>query len=356
MSSAQKKKNNHFVPKRYLRRFHSNSVREIGLYNIKSGRVVERAPIKTQCSRDYFYTKNPKYEDAFAVAEGTHNMLLNNIVQSSMVPPEGSKERVQLYEAVMFQVGRTSSTVAKSDHMADQFGKAMLRFGLARDGKHHLIEHLPNVRLETTPEYLVHTILHHIKSRPIIDDLECTLLINNTSEDFLTSDHPVALCNGLPTSYHLRVGFACRGLVILYPIGPHAMLFLSDRETYKIAKNKSECGTLIRREDVINLNLAQFANANENLYFSSAEHIKSSLEAFRDDASAIRTGPPPLVEKRLNSGPRRGVLLDMPHEVRRLVLPNTITLRQAVRTGRFKIGSADVRDPERAEFVIAMAN
>jgi hypothetical protein len=70
VSHHPKKKNNHFVPRSYLRRFCSLSERQIGLYNIRSDREVEGAPIRSQCSRDYFYTKDPSHEDHFAEIEG----------------------------------------------------------------------------------------------------------------------------------------------------------------------------------------------------------------------------------------------------------------------------------------------
>jgi hypothetical protein len=273
--AAGKKKNNHFVPRSYLRRFQSDSDREIGLYNIKSGRVVGHAPIKSQCSRDYFYTNNPKFEDAFGVIEAEQKTLLNDIATSQAIPPAQSHERVSLYSGIMFQAGRTMAEVEKMDHIAEQFGKAILSIHLKRDGNQELLEYLPNVKLTTTTEALLGSIVHHIAIRPIIDDLECTLFINATSEDFLTSDHPVALCNSLPSNYERRNGFACRGLIILYPIDPRTLLFLSDPEVYKVEKNNSGACTLKRPEEVIKLNLAQCATAYENLYFASAERVQA---------------------------------------------------------------------------------
>jgi hypothetical protein len=73
-------KNNHFVPQRYLKRFRSVSDRQVGLYNLKSARTVEGAPMKTQCSRDYFYTKNPVFEQEFTKLEGNHERLFERIV------------------------------------------------------------------------------------------------------------------------------------------------------------------------------------------------------------------------------------------------------------------------------------
>jgi hypothetical protein len=90
-------------------------------------------------------------------------------------------------------------------------------------------------------------------------DLDSTLFLNDTDEDFLTSDHPVALCNSLPASHAFdrRIGFASRGLIIVYPISQRALLFLSDAEVCKVEKNSAGASTLKRRQEVIELNLAQ---------------------------------------------------------------------------------------------------
>jgi hypothetical protein len=85
---SPKKKNNHFVPRSYLRRFCSASERQIGLYNIRSDREIEGAPIKSQCSRDYFYTKDPAHEDRFSEIEAEQVRLLNEIVASFALPPQ----------------------------------------------------------------------------------------------------------------------------------------------------------------------------------------------------------------------------------------------------------------------------
>jgi hypothetical protein len=108
LSSQPKKKNNHFVPRSYLQRFCSGSDRQIALYNLKSGRTVEAAPIKSQCSRDYFYTKNPIFEQNFSKIEGEQKRLLSDIIASQSVPAHGSSDRGLLSIGVMFQAGRTA--------------------------------------------------------------------------------------------------------------------------------------------------------------------------------------------------------------------------------------------------------
>jgi len=140
LASLPKRKNNHFVPRSHLRRFCSGNDRQIALYNLKSGRIVENAPIKSQCSRDYFYTSNPVFEEQFGKIEGAQNKLLNDIITSQAVPAYGSSDRSLLSNIVMFQAGRTAMTVADADHLTNQLGKAVLYHHLKREGKTDLLE------------------------------------------------------------------------------------------------------------------------------------------------------------------------------------------------------------------------
>ena len=254
----------------------------------------------------------------------------------------------------MFQSGRTATTVATLDHLSEQFGKAILQKSLERRGERDLLEYLPKVRIVTTTSALMYTIAEHITIRPLIDDLECSLFVNATNEDFITSDHPVAMCNSLPASYpsERRTGFASRGLIILYPISPRGLIFLSDREIYNVEKTAAGVCTLRRGRDVVELNLAQCAGAYENLYFASPERVLGTLEAFRKHPDALRPPPPALREVPLQLDDKsRRILFDMPRDARRLPLPKVVQFRHAVKTGRHKVGDAVIRDAQRVAVV-----
>jgi hypothetical protein len=349
LTSQPKQKNNHFVPWSYLRSFSSSSDRQIALYNIKTGLTIPSAPIKSQCSRDYFYTQNPIFEHEFSKIEGRQKSLLNEIIATNSIPMRGSPARSELSSAKMFQAGRTATTVVHTDHLTNQFGKAILRHHLEREGKTGLLEYLPKVEIRTI-NAVMDAIGQHLAMYPLIDDLDCTLFLNETSEDFLTCDHPVALCNSMPATRATdpALGFASRGLIIVYPISPRALLFFNDAEVYKV-ENHGRTQSLHKRRDVVELNLAQFGNAYENVYFSDAARVQQTLETFRKRLETVRPPPPALSETILvSSDDRRRVLLSMPPPRRRLSLPKPVGIRYAARTGKYEVGNELVRDPVRA--------
>ncbi len=119
-------------------------------------------------------------------------------------------------------------------------------------------------------------------------------------------------------------------------------------------KNSAGASTLKRRQEVIELNLAQCDNAYENLYFASLARVQATLEAFRKRSDAVRPPRPALKETQLRSEDnRRGVLLNLPRPVIHLSMPKVVKIRYAAKTGKYKRGNGRVRDPARVQIVKA---
>jgi hypothetical protein len=355
VSNQPKKKNNHFVPQSYLRRFCSVSERQVGLFNLKSGHTVETAPIKSQCARDYFYTKNSIFEEQFSTLEGQQKSLFDRIISEQYVPKHGSDDHHALMALIMFQAGRTVATAAHQDHLANEFGKAMLRRHLEKEKRDDLLAYLPQLKI-SMPGAVIDAVGQHLAMYPLIGDMDITLFINASKEDFLTSDHPIAACNNLPASspFGANTGFSSRGLIILFPLSPRALLLLTDPEVYKVECNGDGVANASRQRDVVELNLPQCLNAHDNLYFASSACVAGTLEAFNKRKDALRKPPPSVTEApAITPEGRNGVLLAMPAPVRRMTLPKAVELRRAARTGNYRLGNAFVRDPIRTTVVRA---
>lgn len=325
------------------------------MFNLKSGRTVEGAPVKSQCARDYFYSKNPVFENKFMELEGKHGALLDRMTADTYVPQADSDDHHTLLSLIMFQAGRTVTTAEQHDHLANEFGKAMLQKYLEKEGRDDLLEFLPQLKI-SMPDGVIDAIGQHLSMYPLIGDMEMTLFVNQTDEDFVTSDHPVTLCNSLPASspHGANTGFSSRGLIILYPLSPRVLLCLSDPEVYRVSSDANHVCMLKSTKDVISLNLPQCFNAHENLYFASSERVPGTLAAFEKDKARLRAPRPALVE----AGPilqdgHKGVLLSMPAPARRMRLPKAVELRLAARRNKYAVGDAFIRDPVRRNVVNA---
>jgi hypothetical protein len=350
-------KNNHFVPRRYLKRFRSISDRQVALYNLKSRRIIDHAAIGDQCYRNYFYTKNPAFEKTFTTLEGSHEGLYERMIAEEFAPVPESPDRHTLSAAIMFQEGRTVTTVDRATHLASEVIKSVLRIKLEKEGKTDLVEFLPGVKI-TLPDAVMDAILQHLVMYPLINDLDCTLFVNRTTEDFLTCDHPIALGNNMraasPSSG--ASGFSSRGLMIAVPLSPHAFVLLSDREVYKVTRNGRGVAYLTNQSEVVGLNLAQCAIARTNLYFATEARVRKTLDEFEKRKEALRLQPPPMVETPMQGEGRTRILLGMERPTQHLTLPEVVQLRAAAKTGRYALGNDFVRDPLRTAAVRAELN
>ncbi len=236
---------------------------------------------------------------------------------------------------------------------ADQFGKAMLREDLEKEGQTKPLELLPKLQISIN-DAIIDSVGWHLLMSPLIDDLKCTLFINETKEDFLTSDHPIALCNNLPlgSSSEANTGFASRGLIIAFPLSPHALLLLNDREVYLIEGEEHNAVTVRDKRDVVELNILQCMNALDNLYFSSSSKIQETLKTFRNRRDTLRRPRPEIKRKQLiNPSGRKLVLFNLPHLKRRLMLSRILKIKHVTKSGRYILGNSMIRDPVQTLFV-----
>src|SRR3989344_1067808 len=74
-------KNQHYVPKFYFRLFSKNQ-NSICSFNISNEKFIEHASIKSQCSKDYFYSKDKKIENTFSQLENLAKEKLDRIIKN----------------------------------------------------------------------------------------------------------------------------------------------------------------------------------------------------------------------------------------------------------------------------------
>ena len=102
-------KNQHYVPRCALRPFTSNTEgRAINLFNIDANRSIENAPVKGQCSRDYFYGKDLRAENALAKMEGQYARIAAALIDGNDLNGE-EEDWLRLF--VIVQSRRTASAI-----------------------------------------------------------------------------------------------------------------------------------------------------------------------------------------------------------------------------------------------------
>jgi len=244
------KKNQHYIPKFYLRYFAYKGKEQIGIHNTQSGYTFSTAKLKTQGSKNFFYGNDGVIEEHLGKLESKLALAIKGIRDNHLFP-------TMQQELDANKQKREQLAKLYPDHETSQ-----------------LIPEITNIEaistsLLTVP-YLVRNLL----------DLKCKILINKTKNGFITSDLPVVKYNQFLEERkwtHGKSGFGKIGLQIFIPLSDKLCLILYDEAIYKVGNRKEEKVVVDDVNDIDQLNMLQFTNCFQTVFFSdkvSADYIQ----------------------------------------------------------------------------------
>jgi hypothetical protein len=267
------KKNQHYIPKFYLRNFSfQNNRKQIGVYDINNCIYVQRGKLKTQGSEDFYYGKDGELENRLSEIEIHLANAINNIIETSELPKKGT----EYYQSLLFF---TSITALRSPVFLD-----MMK-GMNNSMKNELNKLDPNFKNfhdinKLDDETLIQLLLSmSSKVSEIIWDLEIKLLINNTNTAFISSDFPIIKYNQFLEKKNIasKTGYGLIGLQIIFPINDKFSIILFDSSIYKVGNKRDKFLLINNQKDIDSLNTLQFINCLTTIYFNektSEEYIK----------------------------------------------------------------------------------
>jgi len=268
-------KNQHFVPRCLLRPFTlGGDGAAINVFNISRDRPIWDAPVKSQCSRDYFYGRDGQIDSVLIALEGEFATLLKKL-QNGDMPNEDEKRRLMLF--VLVQWRRTAAAIKEMKLQHEDFMDKILA---GRDEQRHELD-LPHSEIVAISMKMGAEMLKHAL------DLKIAILLNRSSTDFVISDNPAILTNRL----HLQrwndrnFGVSNSGAIFSLPLGPKLSFIAYDRAAYTIA-NSADFVEMKKDADVSALNELQILSASENIYFSqrnTSDKIGELLRASADE-------------------------------------------------------------------------
>ena len=275
-------KNQHYVPQSYLRCFSvDNSF--IGTFLIEDSRSFEKAPIKGQAKKEWFYDRNNEVENSFSEIEG--RFLQNR--QSIAEDPKAKLSRDQweiLYQDMIVQLMRTPNMANKVNSIIDADAHRIWKHD-----SNPTVKELADAFTAKMPNAIIDAMYVVCKHPYILLDLKWRLLINNTNLPFITSDNPVCLYNQFAENRHNNLcGLALSGLQVFYPLTPQLGVFYFDGDIYK-------CGSAIRHfveispEDVIHLNTLIALNATANIFYNPQIIDLKTIQNIATTAKKYRT-------------------------------------------------------------------
>lgn len=273
-------KKHHYVPRFYLKRFSPNG-HSICLWNIDKRIKVPSANLKNQCYKDYFYGKELQVEQALGLVEDHAARIFRLIDKHESPPLYGSGEYLILVLYVLMQYGRTAYSADALDEMNDKMMKHL--FGPKAEAEGIDLSKV-TIGIKNSAQFSL-----GITSQlyPLLLDLNCKLLLNKTSVDFVASDNPVVLYNQLLSfrTHGSNTGLAEKGLQVFLPISSNKLLVFYDHESYSVGDNSKAFVKVASPRDVYELNTLQMASAHENVYF---EKENFDIEALFRKASPFR--------------------------------------------------------------------
>ncbi|MGF6095687.1 DUF4238 domain-containing protein [Pseudomonas sp. 18175] len=258
-------KNQHFVPRCYLRPFTVNGENSaINLYNLDRHRLIIGAPVKNQCSRDYFYGQDDSLESAIQAVEGAYAAVLRDVLTPGCRLNEGHSEVLRIFW--MLQYLRTEAASKRAVEMSDDAFGTMLPDSSFAFG----IKEAVQAAMGT-----------FASSMNITSDLKVCLVKNATDVPFVTSDDPAILTNRWyhndEKSRHRSFGMRSSGALLLLPLSPKIYCLCYDSDIYNIA---SDAGWLTVRKpsDIEILNQFQLLHCRANIFLEGTAYANALHE------------------------------------------------------------------------------
>lgn len=261
-------KNQHFVPRCYLRPFTINGEdAAINLYNIDSQKFISGAPVKNQCSGNYFYGKDDVLEKAIQSVESAYGSTLREICKHGYFLTESHKDVLRIFW--LFQYLRTEAAAKRAAEMSNGIG---IIAGVDN----------PDFNLKIKDAVTIAMQLFADEMR-IIDDLKICLVKNKSKIPFITSDDPAVLTNKWWLSDSRTkgdsFGLNSAGNLILLPLTPNLLCIGYDGNVYNISHNSGMVDAKSER-DVALFNQHQILNCRANLFIHDSKHSQTMGDAY----------------------------------------------------------------------------
>lgn len=290
--TVTEKKNHHYVPQFYFRRF-SKDERSICTLVRSNGRLIPEAPIRGQASKAWYYG-DVQTEDALGEIEGHCCQALREL--SALENPTGlSAEHVDaVLVHLALQRSRTESARQASKSHLDKFAQLMLEVAInnAEDidelEKPDILETARKVEGDPVAGQLLEMTVA-MQAANALRDLSPMLLVNKTSRPFIFSDAPTVFYNAYcrDVVYRGVLGMSSSGLIVLLPLTSRTCLMLLDKEVYSTRNAANNRISVRDLRDVAALNKLQIHSATNCVYFEEVKYAKYVEALWSDEKNRL---------------------------------------------------------------------
>jgi hypothetical protein len=262
-------KNQHFVPRTYFKPFTAaKEGKTINLFNIDRTRCVRAAPVKHQCSKDYFYGDDMVLEKGLLHEQESQYARTVAAIHEHGYELTDEHQR-HLLEFWLIQHLRTEAASRRITQMSARAGDIP---GVPKD--QFKMEILEAVKMGVLQ---FHRIQFHL------DDIKVCLIRNRTKTPFLISDDPAIYTNRWYNedgrAKPFSPGLCSAGAIFLLPLSPEVLCLGYDDNAYSVPHQNR--WVVARNDgDIRALNEHQFLNCHANIYFADWEHEQTVASAY----------------------------------------------------------------------------
>ena len=288
MEKKFKTKNQHYVPQFYLRNFSEDGC-GIRTLNLATSKIIPHAKLKNQCSKAYFYGENGILETALGEMKTSFSQAFKKCIFLNSPKYRISDETfyfLSMFAAIQYMRTKNYMDIAK--HFGQELYGTVAEFYI----KANNLDVSPNQYSIETESFFSSFILKiGILNQPLLNDLECVILNNETTEDFVLSDNPVVFQNPFIEKFlkHSFSGMASKGLQIYFPISPKKIICFYDSDVYKF--NGRNIIDIKSPKDIESINQLQFINADKNVYFEKENFNTEKYLSFRKKQLELQAAP-----------------------------------------------------------------
>lgn len=266
-------KNQHYVPQCYLRQFScEESEAAIFVYNLDKKKLIPNAPIKNQCSKNYFYGSDLKLEKALQPIEGRYSNLIKKVCLPNYKPNKDDNEF--FLDFWLLQYLRTEAASRRLVEMAEGF--------VSVTGVDEFKIQLDDAIQQSMQAFS--------EAKNYVMDMKVCIFRNKTKNKFYTSDDPAILTN----RWHFidkranghTFGLSSGGNIFILPLTPKLLFLAYDPNVYSIL-SKNQWVDVKSNNDVDALNSLQFINCRANIYTESNLN-QSNIDYLHQSIVSIR--------------------------------------------------------------------
>jgi hypothetical protein len=286
------KKNQHFIPKFYLKYFsYEKNEKQIGVFNKNRNFFFQKATLKDQGSKNFFYGYDGIVEDNLSNVEGHLATSLRKIINENSTPKKYNFEHFQLLNFVALTHLRNPVSVQSVKDIKEIVKERLQELDSTIDIDKFIISTAHEEAIEMVISQLPDVVNYMV-------DLNYKLLINKTKTPFISSDFPIVKCNTfleLKNWKRGKTGFGNTGLQIFIPINPNLIIAFFDSKIYKIGNKKDNYLNILSEKDINQLNLLQFLNCYNTIYFNEKCTEKYIRELF-EKSKKYENAHKPIIE------------------------------------------------------------